>query len=224
MHKLGKILLDLVLSGAVVVTRVRVVVITVQIQELVVPSLIILGLENLELGRLAFGEFRTTVIQVQLRLLAGTDLLTVDVDKDTLGSPEDFEPRVDSNRLTNSDIVDRIVSIRYVLQVDHRPSTKLWFKGIPVNCSDEVLVEILHPLRNTIVLVPVDVAEVLKVVEEGLILHLLVALAKFGVLLIIFAGSELRRNVDHIVEAKHAHVRVDLSVLDNLDLHLQHRH
>ena len=55
-----------------------------------------------------------------------TDFLTVDIDVNIFGLSEDLESRVDGDWLADSQIIDRVVAIRNILQINKGLSSQIW--------------------------------------------------------------------------------------------------
>lgn len=88
------------------------------------------------------------MIEIKLWLFVVTDFLTVDIDVNIFGLSEDLESRVDGDRLADSQIIDRVVAIRNILQINKGLSSQIWFVMIPFNGGHRILVEAKHPLGD----------------------------------------------------------------------------
>ena len=117
------------------------------------------------------------MIQVKLRLLALANFVTVDVDVYVLRFPQNLKPGIYTYRLSDSQVIDGIVTIGHIFQVDECFASQVRLIVIPLDGCHTVLIEAYHPLRNTCI-IPIDfwiVYEVPKMIEEGLLLFIFVA-------------------------------------------------
>lgn len=120
------------------------------------------------------------------------------------------------------------MSIWHIFEIDECFTPEIRLIIVPFDSRHAVLEEVFHSFWDSIVIIFTSLLREVKgcvVFEEGCEFLVLVALSELGVSFVVLAWSELRNHVDHIVEAKLAHVVVEAhSVLDDLQLYLKHRH
>lgn len=117
--------------------------------------------------------------------------------------------------------------IRNSFDVDECLSSQVWLVVVSLNGSHAVLVQVLHAIWDSVAVIlvffVVDV-EPFVMFEEALEFFKLIACLRFGVRSVVLTWSELRHHIDHIIQAKLAHIIIIAhSVLYNLYLDLQHR-
>ena len=149
------------------------------------------------------------MIQVKLWFFAEGDLLSIDVDKYALCSSQDLQPGIDSDRLANTKMEDRVVPIWYMLQIDVRFATQIWLIVISLNGCHSIFVESHHPFWYVVNQGTWIVNVILIMLKELSKLLKLVSCAEAWVDHVVVGRIELRNDVNDVIQSEHAHIIVD---------------